>query len=412
MQWLRKYLPSRQWMILIIVLLMISFIVGILCIVRYHSYAHPFWREHPVAWTQFGISHEGIIQDKVTELQKSTLPKGYPPLPKQLTIQHLQGSELLQPESSSLWHDVALIWKISSYHAMWRCRRAGVHLMLLIDKQNLRQSQPSIVGAELCIPIALHTPHDEYLEGFIINYLSLLPNYRGKGYGAHLIQHAFSKLSAKPGEALKIALFSNQLTLEKPSMNRLPFGAVGRLQRSSIMISPTLLPDSSLGLAHNVVLTAAKLPDRCWETSLVRIQGHATLEPSPDGRVRKDFWEHVIADPHQILLAIEGVEWIHLKYIDPNTIALSGFSHSEADTNKVAEHVLFYLKTHVSKNTIKLVVPSPFISAFSESALQMANSTSDTNEWQLYDIHDIHMYNYILDHRYTHIPSTMNIDML
>ena len=91
-------------MILIIVVLMISLVVGILCIVRYHAYAHPFWREHPVAWTQLGLSKEGIIQEKANELQKSTLPKGYPALPTLLAIRHLQGDGLLQPESASLWH--------------------------------------------------------------------------------------------------------------------------------------------------------------------------------------------------------------------------------------------------------------------------------------------------------------------
>ena len=428
-------------------MLCISFVLCICAFVYYRPHAHPFWKNQPVAWTQLLPTTEGIIQPIADSRQLATTPHGYSPLSTQFKIRildvglpydALSGSgnihaspkhalvssdELVQtaeikkggPDgSSSLWNQLGNLWNVTPLFAQWKCLVPGTKLVVLVDRSKPIQHDRvgTIVGTIMICPLTLHTPIHEHLPAYTVNYLTLHEDYRHQGLTPHLLQTSFTMVSqhGKPG----IALFTKQLDPTTPSMGRLPFAPVARLVRSQRVFSPSMLPDPPMELQHQVVRSVDKLPRTCFEVSQIRIQGIATLEPSPESATRRAHWNYVIANPLHTLLAVEGTEWIHMHYMTRNTICVRGSSYQESEYDKMAAHVLAYLKkTMADKNVhITLVIPDSCKKGFSEKALSTAAVSGAPNEWQLYDVHDLHMYNYRLNSRNLYVPFHLDVDIL
>ena len=411
--------PSRNTAFVILIAVLFLFILSFSVFIYLRPYAHPFWRHQPVAWAQVLPAPNGLIQAMPDSTQLSSNPPSVSPLPQLLKIRVLRvgASNIEQltrggPDASpELWNKLSILWKATPDFCKWACLSPQTRLIIIEDTQS---ADHAIIGTLTCTPSSFHTPIHEGLRGYTVNRLCIRSDYQNQRLCPHLLQTAFT-MGTHPKEPMSVALFAYQLNLKTPWMTRLPFAPIAHVARSQHILSPSMLPDVPTDLRHQVVTSMNTLPRKCAEASALRVESAvATFEPTPDCPERHAHWAYVIANPMHTLISIEGTEWIHFQQIAPRTVAVVGTSYSSEQHTELSSHVLAFLKQHYAERvqSMTLVVPYASTSAYDAEVLREASLSNRSNEWQVYDAHDLHMYNYRLPKETTHIPYTMDVDIL
>lgn len=420
-------MPSRAWLVFIVVCLLLAIGAAAIVLVCGHRYAHSFWRHQPVAWTS--LLPEGPGVRRLNAL--ASKPVGYP-LPAHVTVRSVPVGATLpgdktrvvrfgtdaSPASRTLWTELATLWATTPAGARWTCLAPGSVLHTLRDATPGANGAVSTVGSALvgtllCTPTTFLTPHYEGLRTQVATRLFVHPDHRRQGYAAHLWHAAFRGHTG-------VTIWAHPLRFDTPSLGRLPFAPVARVTTMQRQLRPELQPDTDY--RSRVVTDTATLPRKCRECSTARVQGYATLEPTPDDEHRAAHWAYVVAHPAHTLLAIEGTEWIHLERLSPDTVSVVGSSYG-ADTDAVddkvasasatpttttlASHVVAHLQATRQTSaspTLTLVVPSTYTGAFD----RVIGPTHKHDAWQHHRSVHVHLHNYRVGSGPVHLPFTLD----
>jgi len=361
----------------LILLFVFTILYMIVSIIFLHSRFHSFWRNHPVAWTTFLPPQEGIIKAKWIKPPAFPFKHNY----KVITTQNIV----------SYKNEIISLWKL--------CKKS-IDITVFTQKMTwfLLIHNDHIISTLTCLPYEFDTPFHNNLKCQWMDHLCVHPQFRGKHLCTLLLDKAIQINSPSNGN-VPIGAFLTEYPL--------PFSYASKLVRMKCVVNPSWLIDLQfdIKLNHRKVKFLSDLPSKIFENSDVRIQGSATLEPSPSSESRQYMWQTIISHPHQNILNINQIEWIHIEEYTAAKIPIliiHGFSFK--DPTAAAIHIHHYIRTHYQyQSKLKLIVTNPFHKYLSD--IKICNN----NDWKRYDEQFLYFYNYRLNSRKIHIPHTWNI---
>ena len=379
-------------------------IVAMMTTIFLHRRMYKYWSSKPVSWMTIFPQSNGIIDEQMSA--------------SSFTVQPLPPGCRLTQISSSQRGSVERTTHFLNNHADAPYRRSPTHVHWTLNCPDSRtytlQENDQIIGMIHASRCLLDTPSHQGLPCQFIDSLVIARNKRNNGRCTLLIDRVIHDCPDTPS----IGFFLSE--------RRMPWAEVAAFSRYSTVVNPTLLPESTLDVSFRRVDHPKQLPTKAFECSRIRVEGGATLEPTPDAKR----WAHFVHNPYHEVVSVNGEDWIHLQWLPP---------HSEVNDEAHSEEEIEF--THMIRSAPAVLVRGfslekervqPFLFAYLRSRADKGADTGDTDlthlivsaplqdnldlggasvsPWRLYDEQFLYFYNYRLNKYDIHVPHTWNLN--
>lgn len=409
---------SVKIIIAIIVLSIVSFVI----MIPLHRHMYKYWSTKPVSWMTILPASRGIIDEKITgaSFKMQSLPRGCRIVP--FSLSQRGNAELVTRFLNS---NSGAPYPRSPEHVRWALGYPGSRTYVLWENGQLA----GMIHAARC---QLDTPLHQELPCQFIDYLVVARDRRKRGRCTLLIDRVIRECTDAPA----IGFFLSE--------RRMPWAEIAAFSRYSMIINHTLLPESPLDVSIRIVTQPDQLPTKARECSRARVEGGATLEPTPDAQR----WAHFVQNPYHDVLSVSGEDWIHLQWLPPHSetnnasadaiqkgegvFEAEAEDEDEAEYNNMVRHAPAVFVRGFSMDAERV---QPFLFAYlraraTEKIKTMGTADDDDllhvivsaplqesldvqgaslSAWRLYDAQFLYFYNYRLNKYNVHIPHTWNL---